>query len=223
VSQTANILSSQALDERLLRIPLARLDPHPLNANSMTEERLAKLAANIGREGRYPPLVVRPQKDGRYQLLDGHQRFEALRRLGYVEAVCFPWDCDDAMALVLLSTLNRLEGEDVPGRRASLLAELTALLSIEELSLLLPEDAGALRTTLALLDVNPETLLAEIEAAHARAAANSLRQVSFAVLPEDEADIELAVQQVAAALDGQNRRGRALARICRVFLECGHA
>src|SRR3989304_3669206 len=96
---------------RLLRLPLDRLRPHPANANVMDEERLEKLAENIRREGDYPPLVVRPHPEGKgcYQLLDGHQRAEVLRRLNHRKAACYVWEVDDQTALVLLGTLNRLE------------------------------------------------------------------------------------------------------------------
>ena len=112
---------------RLLRLPLDRLRPHPANANVMDEERLEKLAENIRREEDYPPLVVRPhpEEQGAYQILDGHQRLDILRRLGHQEATCYVWPCDDRTALVLLATLNRLEGQDDPLKRAELLRELT--------------------------------------------------------------------------------------------------
>ena len=60
----------------------------------------------------------------RFEVLDGHQRLSVLRRLGRDQALCYLWPCDDATALVLLATLNRLEGEDVPALRSALLAEL---------------------------------------------------------------------------------------------------
>ncbi len=78
---------------RLLRVPLDRLRPHPANTNVMTEERRAKLAENIRREGDYPPLVVRPDPEETdcYQILDGHQRHEVLRRLGHNDPLCYLW------------------------------------------------------------------------------------------------------------------------------------
>ena len=191
----------------------------------MPEERLEKLVRNIEREGRYPPLVARPhpERSGEWQLIDGHQRLEALRRLGHADAVVFPWPCDDETALLLLATLNRLEGEDVPAKRAQLLAELEALLPVEQLAALLPEDASAIEETLALIDLDAAALLADLEAAAKRAAQASPRAVSFAVLPEDEAVIEEAIERAAADLDGAHRRGRALAAICTAYLEVANA
>jgi ParB family chromosome partitioning protein len=169
----------------------------------MEEERLEKLATNIDREGNYPPLVVRPHPEeaGAYELLDGHQRWQVLKHLGHEDALCYVWPCDDRTALVLLATLNRLEGQDDPLKRAELLRELTQLASPEDLAQLLPESAALIRQSLELLDLNLEELLADLQ-----------RQTG-------EQAIEEAVQEVAAGLEGTNRRGRALALIARRYLE----
>lgn len=116
--------------------------------------------------------------------------------------------------MLLLSTLNRLEGSDVPGKRADLVAELTALLPMEDLTLLLPEQAGELADLLALIDLDPDALLAELDNAADRAGP-PVRAITCAVAPADEAVIEATIRRVAGALSGTNRRGRALARICR--------
>jgi len=219
--RTESTSSSPAAKDRLIRVPLGRLHPHPRNANLMSAERVEKLARNITAEGRYPPLIVRPHPkvDGEYQLIDGHQRLAVLENLGHADALCLLWPCDDATALLLLATLNRLEGEDVPARRAELLAELSTLLPPEALAQLLPEDAREIEQTLALFDLDSEQLLAELTAAAERSAATAARLIAFAVLPEDEPVVERAIPAAAATLSGPNRRGRALAMICRTFLE----
>jgi len=210
--------SSRRID-RLVRVPLDRLRPHPANANAMDTKRMEKLAANIARESDCPPLVVRPhpEEDGCYQILDGHQRWEVLKRLGHEDALCYVWPCDDRTALVLLATLNRLEGQDDPLKRAELLRELTQLASPEDLAQLLPESAALIRQSLDLLDLNLEELLADLE--RQADAETGLRAITFVVSPDDEQVIEEAVQQVTAGLEGTNRRGRALALIARLYLE----
>ncbi len=204
---------------RLVRVALDRLRPHPANTNVMDEERLQKLAENIRREGDYPPLVVRPHPDeeGAYQLLDGHQRADVLRRLGHQEATCFVWPCDDRTALMLLGTLNRLQGQDDFLKRAELLRELSELTSPEELAQLLPESAALIHQSLDLLDLNLDELLADLE--RETDDGSGLRAISFAVSPEGEQMIEEAVARAAAGLDGKNRRGRALAHIAESYLE----
>jgi len=110
-----------------MHISLDKLDAHPANSNRMADRLLDKLAAHIERTDRYPPIIVRPhgpRGDGRYQILDGHHRVAALRRLERDAARCDVWHVDDGEALLLLATLNRLQGRDDPHRRAALLAQL---------------------------------------------------------------------------------------------------
>jgi ParB-like chromosome segregation protein Spo0J len=203
---------------RLRRVQLEHLIAHSANANVMEEGRLEKLAENIGREQNYPPIVVRPHpgRDGCFQILDGHQRLEALRHLGHTEATCYVWPCDDQTALVLLATLNRLEGQDDPRLRAELLRQLTQLASPEELVLLLPEDASAIATSLASLDLDLDELLAEFQQ---QSSGSDVRAITFAVSEEDERAIEDAVAAASADLEGNNRRGRALGIVARHYLE----
>jgi ParB-like chromosome segregation protein Spo0J len=140
-------------------IPLEQLHAHPGNANVMPERLLAKLQAHIRDGGRYPPLIVRPIAPATndpsgppaYQILDGHHRAIALRRLGHAQARCDVWDgIDDARAALLLLTLNRLRGEDDPLRRGSLLRQLAGNLPPDQLARLLPDDQERIERLIAL-------------------------------------------------------------------------
>jgi len=152
-------------------ILLGELEAHPGNSNVMSKEMLEKLAGHIGRTGRYPPVVVRRLGEGRYQILDGHHRVAVLRELGKQEARCVVWEVDDAEALLLLATLNRMQGKDDPRKRARLVEELAGVVpgvggltpaamnaggvlgelpGVAELARLLPEDAGGLERLLKL-------------------------------------------------------------------------
>ena len=104
----------------MIEIPLTHLRSRADNANIMPEALLIKLAGHIERTGRYPHLIVRPMpgETGAYEILDGHHRAEALRRLRSETARCEVWEVDDDEALVLLATLNRLQGRDEVRRRA---------------------------------------------------------------------------------------------------------
>jgi len=75
----------------LIEVPLDHVLDHPLNAHVVSERDRRKIANNIRRTGRYPPLIVRaltpeseyyPGEEGYYQILDGHQR-----RLIFVDLV----------------------------------------------------------------------------------------------------------------------------------------
>jgi ParB-like chromosome segregation protein Spo0J len=200
-------------------IPTAKIRKHVLNANLMPPEFKVKLKELIGREGRYPPLIVRPLVGtDDVELLDGEQRLDVLVELGAEEVWCCIWPCDDQEALILLATLNRLEGQDVPGRRAALIAELEAHASLAELAKLLPETEAELRQTRALLDFDIEALMGELTAQAERAAAESTVLFSFGVPPEDAEDVRAAVAAASEPLTGKNRNGRALASLARAFL-----
>lgn len=132
-----------------MRISLDQLRPHPLNANVMPAALFAKLKAHLAESDRYPPLIARPYADA-YQLLDGHHRCRALRELGRTEAECLVWECDDAEALALLATLNRLQGDDDPIKRAQLLEHLSSLRPLDDLAERLPETLAKLKAKIKL-------------------------------------------------------------------------
>ena len=204
---------------RLIRVLLDRLIPHPANPNVTDEATREKIAANIQREDDYEPLVVRPhpQRSGYFQVLNGAQRLKVLASLGQLEALCYLWPCDDETALLLLATLNRLHGRDEPLKRAELIQELADLASVAELAKILPESAAGIRQTLSMLDLDLDSLLDELN--KEAEPSGGPRAISFVVTKEDEAAIEDAVERVVNTLDGPNRRGRALALICRAYPE----
>lgn len=222
MSRIRTTSSSPAGAEHLLRVPLERLHKHPFNPNRMSALALAKLTNNIMKEGLYPPLIVRPHPQllGEFQLLDGEHRKEAIKRCGHAEALCFLWPCDDATALTLVATLNRLEGEDVPARRADLLAELTGLITPNDLAQLLPDDATTLSETLAGV-TDGRGLLTELMAASHQLHAKAFRHLSFTLSPDDEVDVEnaVAVAIAASGRNGSEQRGHALGLIARYYLE----
>lgn len=204
-------------ESELVSIPLADLRPHPLNANLMVPELRIKLEANIRRTRRYPPLIVRPIDDGRYQLLDGEQRFHVLADLGETAAWCIVWPCSDEDALILLATLNRLEGQDVPGRRAALVAELAAHQTLAELSLLLPESEAELQQTIDSLDIDLDALLAQLTQESERLQAELPVLFSFAVEPEDAPAVQAVLEKLDQRFTGKNKRGRMLVALTAAF------
>ncbi len=220
-ANTSSSPNASALSDRLRSLPTVALRPHPLNANVMPAAWLDKLEANIElQDGEYPPLIVRPHptERGAFELLDGHQRLEVLRRRGVDTVVCYVWACDDATALRLLATLNRLEGADEPFRRAALLRELNELLPAEDLAALLPEDEQLIADTIGLLDIDGDALAESLRAAEAAARPRE-HVVSFVIPWDDQAVVDDALRAAMETQQGPNRRGGALVTICRRFLE----
>ncbi len=144
-------------------IALSQLLPHPLNSNVMERSLFAKLVEHLKRTGRYPPVIVRPVKRDEpgdwFQILDGHHRVAALRQLHCATARCVVWDVDDDEAALLLATLNRLQGQDDPRKRAALVASLRAPgVTLAALAGSLPERAEQLESLLRLNHAPPPRL-----------------------------------------------------------------
>ena len=203
--------------QRLTLVPFAKLQPHPLNANVMDEDLKTKLANNVRRTGLYPPLIVRPHGDG-FQILDGAQRAGVIKSLGEEGAWCSVWDVDDQEALILLSTLNRLAGEDVPGRRARLIEGLQAHQTLAELAALLPEGEAELEACLAGIDTDIDALVEELEAEASRLDEERPEVFTFAVDRADADIVTQAVEKAIVELTGKNRRGRALVQLAKRYL-----
>lgn len=202
-------------------LSLEDLIPHPLNANYMADELKEKLKVNIKRTGRYPLLIVRPHPSeaGKYQVLDGHHRIDILRELGQMEARCDVWDVDDREAKLLLATLNRLEGQDIPVKRAHLIHELLGEMSAEDLAGLLPESDRQIEDLHALLEFPADEVAALLEEEAAQEEKVLPRVMTFVVTPEQEQLIEDAVESASDGTPGRDRKARGLTNLAKRFME----
>jgi ParB family chromosome partitioning protein len=127
---------------RILEIPVELLLEHPENSNLMNAETAQKLRRHIEQTGKYEPLTVRPHpsEEGKFQVINGHNRLKVLRTLKFEKANCVVWNLDEQQARLYLATLNRLSGKDIPERRAALLDNLFQSFDVDDLTLLLPDD-----------------------------------------------------------------------------------
>jgi ParB-like chromosome segregation protein Spo0J len=187
----------------------------------MPEDLQAKLKAHIKRTGRYPFLVVRPHREepGRFQVLDGHHRVAILRELGHTEARCDVWNVDDREAKLLLATLNRLQGQDLPIRRAQLIHELLGEMRVGDLAGLLPETDTQLEELHALLEFPAEEIAAQLEEQAAQDEKVLPRTMTFVVTPEQEEVIERAVELASDGTPGRDRKAKGLTNLARHFLK----
>ena len=210
--------TSSPQSRELISIPIERLHAHPANSNVMGRVARQKLARQIERNRQYPPLLVR-EHEGSYQILDGVQREAVLRGLGYESVLCFVWDCDDVTALLLLASLNRLRGEDVPALRGALLDELLASIDRESLLELIPEDGSGLDELLTLTRGAPDPF-AELEAEATRAAAELPTTLTFVVEPGEEREVLDLLDGLGEGRVGTRSRGSSLVRLVRHHHGC---
>lgn len=208
-------MSARIVTNRIRRIPLDRLVPHPDNPNRMSRANFNKLMHNIERTGRYEPLVVRPCPGRRsfFQIINGHHRCEALRRLGRQTADAVVWQVDDEQADILLATLNRLNGRDVLDGKLALLRRLNKQIPTRKLAKLLPQTRGQLER---LISTRP------LPAATRRKAETFAIPLVFIVDAGQQHAIEEALALAPATSEKQTRaagRAAALAHMANSFIE----
>jgi ParB-like chromosome segregation protein Spo0J len=83
-----------------IELPLEALVPHPQNANRISIMFAKKLRFNIQQVGLYETITVRPHpaEQGKFEVLNGHARLEALRSIGSETVKCDVWNVDDSNA-----------------------------------------------------------------------------------------------------------------------------
>jgi hypothetical protein len=190
-------------------IPLDRLVPHPDHPSRMGRANFDKLVRNIDRTGRYEPLVVRPCPDrpGFFQIINGHRRCEALRKLGRSTAQAVVWKVDDEETDILLATLNRLGGRDALDRKLALLRRLCTRIPIRKLARLLPQTLGQIERLTA--SRGPSQAMSAKVCAFAT-------PIVFFVDEQQHKRIEEAISTVAPSCEGQTRAARRAAALTRM-------
>lgn len=115
------------------------------------------LKASIQRDGFCAPILVRPYKRGRYEVISGNHRFMAACELGMAKIPCVVSNMDDGAAKRLAINLNTIHGEPNPELLAPFLAELD-LDALMEIHIEEP-----MKKELLEFDVNLAEMLAQLE------------------------------------------------------------
>ena len=113
-------------------IDLKLIDPSPFQVRKYSDEDKAKeLAVSIKREGLIEPIVVRCKDDGRYEIIAGHRRVQAVR--DYTDWKTIPAQIikvDDLQAR-RISAAENLQREDL-----SAIEEIEAIVEIVDAELI---------------------------------------------------------------------------------------
>ena len=160
----------------LAMLAIARIVPHPGQPRRHFDEAaLDELAASIAARGVIQPIIVRPQADGRYQLVAGERRWRAAQRAQLHEIPVLIRDLDnrEVMALALIENLQREDLNPIEEARAyQRLAELEGLTQAE-IARMVDKSRSHVANLQRLLAL-PDSVLALVEAGklamgHARA------------------------------------------------------
>jgi ParB family chromosome partitioning protein len=102
-------------------IPLDQIDRNPFQTrSSLNEEQLAELAASITANGVVQPVLVRPQANGRFQLIAGERRWQASKRAGKetIPAILRQVSDEQAMEITIVENLQRADLNPIEQARA---------------------------------------------------------------------------------------------------------
>lgn len=127
--------AADGLKRGFAMLPIAAIEPHPTQPRRhFDEDALSELAASIEQRGVIQPIIVRPQGEGRYQLVAGERRWRAAQRAQLHEIPALVRDLAerDVMALALIENLQREDLNPIEEARAYLrLAESEGLTQSE--------------------------------------------------------------------------------------------
>src|SRR3954471_11442707 len=93
----------------LRELPVGSVQPNPFQPRSqMNEAELVELTASIEASGLLQPVVVRP-RNGKYELIAGERRWQAVQRLGWTKIPAVIREVDDPtlLTLALIENLQR--------------------------------------------------------------------------------------------------------------------
>ncbi|MFA7604523.1 MAG: ParB/RepB/Spo0J family partition protein [Novosphingobium sp.] len=105
----------------LALLAVAEIEPHPEQPRRRFDDAaLDELAASIAQRGVIQPVVVRPLRTGRYQLVAGERRWRAAQRaqLHEIPAIVRELDEREVMALALIENLQREDLNPIEEARA---------------------------------------------------------------------------------------------------------
>lgn len=179
---------------RVIQVPIERIRRSPIQPRSrFNQENIEELAQSIRETGILQPLIVRPERDDKYQLIAGERRWRAagLAQLETLPVVVRDVTDEEAVVFALVENIQRedLNVVDQADAYARLNDEFG--LTHDEIGRMLGKARASITNALRLRELIPEVLKAlrngEIEMGHARAI--------IALEPEEQARVAHAVIQ----------------------------
>jgi ParB family chromosome partitioning protein len=172
----AAILPEAAAEPELRQLPVESIRRNPQQPRTQFgPDSLKALAASLAEAGVVQPLIVRPLRDGRFELIAGERRWRAAREAGLQTVPAIVRDEDEAERLqtALIENMAREDLNPVDEARAcaALVEELG--LSKKQLARRLGRSRSAISNLIRLLDLPDEVLnllaAGELSEGHGRA------------------------------------------------------
>lgn len=110
---------TQPIQENVQSIPINEIQPfrnHPFTVAD--NEDMAKIVESIGKVGTITPLLARPLPVGGYELISGHRRLEACRKLGLENIPVIVREMTDDEAVIAMVDANLQREHILPSEKA---------------------------------------------------------------------------------------------------------
>ncbi len=105
--------------ENVQNISIAEIQPFNNHPFTVTDnEDMAKIVESIGKVGTITPVIARPLSDGGYELISGHRRLEACRKLGLKTIPVIVRNMTDDEAVIAMVDANLQREQILPSEKA---------------------------------------------------------------------------------------------------------
>ncbi len=183
-------------------IPLEQIDPNPFQTRSqLNEEQLAELAASITANGVVQPILVRPQTNGRFQLIAGERRWRASQMVGKetIPAILRQVSDEQAMEITIVENLQRADLNPMEQARAFDRLSREFHMTQEQMAVRTGKDRVTVANFMRLLKL-PESIQTRVEAGelsfgHARALLGLSHHPGVEKAAQHVAGLSLSVRQ----------------------------
>src|SRR5271168_3550020 len=146
-------------------IPLDQVDRNPFQTRSHVDEaQLAELAASVTANGVVQPILVRPQANGRFQLIAGERRWLASKKAGKetVPAILRQVSDEQAMEITIVENLQRADLNPMEQARAFDRLSREFHMTQEQMAVRTGKDRASVSNFLRLLRL-PSTVQSRVE------------------------------------------------------------
>ena len=134
----------------VVKIPVEKLHPNDWNPNSLSDAMFNRLVDDMNHLGFLQPVLVTPEADGTYRIIDGEHRYECAKLADMTEIPCVILDGDFAQdetrQKFQTMRMNMIRGNVDKRKLAALVSELATEMPVEEIAESMAfDDADALR------------------------------------------------------------------------------
>ena len=146
-------------------LPLDQIDRNPFQTRThVNEDQLAELAASITANGVVQPILVRPQPNGRFQLIAGERRWLASKQAGKatIPAILRQVSDEQAMEITIVENLQRADLNPMEQARAFERLSREFHMTQEQMAVRTGKDRATVANFLRLLRL-PATVQSRVE------------------------------------------------------------